>query len=114
VAADPEVRAAMPGTVVATVADGDPVAAGDAVVTVEAMKMEHPLRAPHAGVARVRVRPGDLVRRDQVVAVVELQPAARQPADETAADPGTPGPTPEAVAAHPAAPAATSDTRGAP
>lgn len=74
--ADPEVRAAMPGTVVTTAADGEPVTAGAVVVTVEAMKMEHPLLAPHDGVARVTVRPGDLVRRDQVVAVVEPHPSA--------------------------------------
>ncbi len=74
-ATDPEVRAAMPGTVVTAAADGEPVAAGAVLVTVEAMKMEHPLLAPHDGVADVRVRPGDLVRRDQVVAVVHPAPA---------------------------------------
>ncbi|QJW34931.1 acetyl/propionyl/methylcrotonyl-CoA carboxylase subunit alpha [Cellulosimicrobium protaetiae] len=74
-ATDPEVRAAMPGTVVTAVADGEPVAAGAVLVTVEAMKMEHPVLAPHDGVATVRVRPGDLVRRDQVVAVVRPVPA---------------------------------------
>ncbi len=71
----PEVRAAMPGTVVTAATDGEPVAAGAVLVTVEAMKMEHPLLAPHDGVADVRVRPGDLVRRDQVVAVVHPAPA---------------------------------------
>jgi len=35
------------------------------------MKMEHALVAPHSGVVRLRVRSGDLVRRDHVVAVVE-------------------------------------------
>ncbi|MFB8228864.1 biotin carboxylase N-terminal domain-containing protein [Cellulosimicrobium sp. NPDC055967] len=73
-ATDPEVRAAMPGTVVTAATDGEPVAAGAVLVTVEAMKMEHPLLAPHGGVADVRVRPGDLVRRDQVVAVVHPAP----------------------------------------
>ncbi len=53
------------------VADGDRVAAGDTIVTVEAMKMESALTAPVAGIARVSVRVGDLVRRDQVVAVIE-------------------------------------------
>jgi acetyl-CoA/propionyl-CoA carboxylase biotin carboxyl carrier protein len=35
------------------------------------MKMEHALVAPHSGVVRLRVRSGDLVRRDHVVAIVE-------------------------------------------
>ncbi|MFF2268486.1 biotin carboxylase N-terminal domain-containing protein [Cellulosimicrobium cellulans] len=85
---DPEVRAAMPGTVVTAVADGEPVTAGAVLVTVEAMKMEHPLLAPHDGVADVRVRPGDLVRRDQVVAVVH-------PHDSGAAQPAAPVPQPD-------------------
>ncbi|MFI2703932.1 ATP-binding protein [Cellulosimicrobium composti] len=87
-ATDPEVRAAMPGTVVTAVADGDPVTAGSVLVTVEAMKMEHPLVAPHDGVASVRVAPGDLVRRDQVVAVVH-------PHDSGAAQPAAPVPQPD-------------------
>ena len=72
---NPEVRAGMPGTVVAVpVEDGDTVAAGAVLVVVEAMKMEHALTAPHPGVVRLTARPGDLVRRDEVVASVEPQP----------------------------------------
>lgn len=101
------VRVAMPGTVSAVpVADGDVVVAGQPVVVVEAMKMEHPLLAPVGGVVRLDVRAGDQVRLDQVVAVVD--PAVDQPA-------GTPD-TPEDPAAAPADPAvaaAHSDTRGA-
>ncbi|MBE1878148.1 acetyl/propionyl/methylcrotonyl-CoA carboxylase subunit alpha [Myceligenerans pegani] len=67
--AGPEVRAAMPGTVAWVADDGD-VGAGDTLVVVEAMKMEHPLVAPHEGAATIRVAVGDLVRRDQVVATV--------------------------------------------
>nr|WP_216645256.1 biotin carboxylase N-terminal domain-containing protein [Isoptericola halotolerans] len=70
-----EVRAQMPGTVTATHAEG-PVLAGAAVVVVEAMKMEHPLPAPAAGTLRVVVHPGDQVRLDQVVAVVEPEGAS--------------------------------------
>ncbi|WP_425953880.1 acetyl/propionyl/methylcrotonyl-CoA carboxylase subunit alpha [Xylanimonas sp. McL0601] len=78
-----EVRAAMPGTVTAVpVADGDAVEPGATVVVVEAMKMEHALAAPRGGTVRLRVRPGDLVRLDQVVAVVEnaTQDGAADPA----------------------------------
>jgi acetyl-CoA/propionyl-CoA carboxylase biotin carboxyl carrier protein len=71
-----EVRAQMPGTVVATPQrDGRAVAVGAAVVVVEAMKMEHPLLAPTAGILRLAVHPGDQVRLDQVVAVVEPEGA---------------------------------------
>jgi acetyl-CoA/propionyl-CoA carboxylase, biotin carboxylase, biotin carboxyl carrier protein len=79
--ASPEVRAAMPGTVVAVaVRDGDVVAAGDPIATVEAMKMEHPLTAPLAGVVRIALQPGHLVRRDQVVATIEPHPQPQEDA----------------------------------
>ncbi|MGN6501371.1 MAG: biotin/lipoyl-containing protein, partial [Pseudolysinimonas sp.] len=68
----PEVRSQMPGTVVAVaVRDGDAVEAGDTIVAVEAMKMEHALTAPVAGIVRLDVAVGDQVRRDQVVAHIE-------------------------------------------
>lgn len=71
-ASDPELRAPMPGAVVAVhVADGATVARGDRLVTVEAMKMEHPVTAPHAGTVRLDVAVGDQVRRDQVLAHVK-------------------------------------------
>jgi len=70
-ASDPELRAPMPGAVVALhVADGATVASGDRIVTIEAMKMEHPVVAPHGGVVRLDVVTGDQVRRDQVLAHV--------------------------------------------
>ena len=53
------------------VEDGATVEAGATVLTIEAMKMERALVAPHAGTVRVSVRVADLVRRDQVVAIVE-------------------------------------------
>ena len=67
----------MPGAVVALhVADGADVAAGDRIVTIEAMKMEHPVLAPHDGVVRLDVAVGDQVRRDQVLARVGIAPAS--------------------------------------
>ena len=73
-ATDPELRAPMPGAVVALhVGDGTRVAAGDRIVTIEAMKMEHPVVAPHAGVVRLDVATGDQVRRDQVLAHVSSE-----------------------------------------
>ncbi|SIT75990.1 biotin carboxylase N-terminal domain-containing protein [Microbacterium sp. RU33B] len=75
-AADPELRAPMPGAVVAVhVADGSRVAGGDRIATIEAMKMEHPVTAPHNGVVRVDVAVGEQVRRDQVLAHVTPDPS---------------------------------------
>lgn len=79
-ATDPELRAPMPGAVVAIhVADGATVAAGERIVTIEAMKMEHPVLAPHGGVVRLDVATGEQVRRDQVLAHVS---APAEPAHE--------------------------------
>jgi acetyl-CoA/propionyl-CoA carboxylase biotin carboxyl carrier protein len=65
----PDARAPMPGTVVAVhVRDGDVVVAGTPLVSIEAMKMEHPVSAPHDGTVRLTVAVGDQVRRDQPVA----------------------------------------------
>lgn len=73
-AATPTLASPMPGTVVAVhVADGDDVAEGQALVSVEAMKMEHVLRAPTAGAARIQVIVGETVRRGQEVAAVETR-----------------------------------------
>ncbi|MEV1020649.1 biotin carboxylase N-terminal domain-containing protein [Streptomyces sp. NPDC050264] len=65
--------APMPGTVtVVKVAVGDEVAAGQSLLVVEAMKMEHVIAAPHAGVVtELDVAPGTTVAMDQVLAVVD-------------------------------------------
>ncbi|MFJ7298470.1 acetyl/propionyl/methylcrotonyl-CoA carboxylase subunit alpha [Streptomyces sp. NPDC099088] len=70
--------APMPGTVtVVKVAVGDEVTAGQSLLVVEAMKMEHVISAPHAGtVSELDVTPGTTVAMDQVLAVVT-------PAEET-------------------------------
>ncbi|THA37227.1 biotin carboxylase N-terminal domain-containing protein [Streptomyces sp. A1547] len=64
--------APMPGTVtVVKVAVGDHVAAGQSLLVVEAMKMEHVISAPHSGtVTELDVSPGTTVAMDQVLAVV--------------------------------------------
>ncbi|MFF1573314.1 biotin carboxylase N-terminal domain-containing protein [Leifsonia sp. NPDC058292] len=91
--AEPDLRSPMPGTVIAiAVADGDDVAAGDTVLTVEAMKMEHRLLAPVAGTVHLQVAPGDLVKLDQLVATVR-QPEAAIASDATASTDPTMPPT---------------------
>ena len=70
-AADPAVRSPMPGTVVSvSVSDGDSVEAGQVLLSVEAMKMEHQLVAPLEGTVRISVGSGDLVKADQVLATI--------------------------------------------
>jgi acetyl-CoA/propionyl-CoA carboxylase biotin carboxyl carrier protein len=72
----PEVRSPMPGTVISVEAiTGESVAAGDTLVVVEAMKMEHKLVASVSGEVTVHVAPGDLVKLDQLVA--SLVPSAQ-------------------------------------
>ncbi|MFE1448712.1 ATP-binding protein [Streptomyces olivaceoviridis] len=70
--------APMPGTVtVVKVAVGDEVTAGQSLLVVEAMKMEHVISAPHAGtVAELDVTPGTTVAMDQVLAVITPKEAA--------------------------------------
>ncbi|MEU3710801.1 biotin carboxylase N-terminal domain-containing protein [Streptomyces catenulae] len=65
--------APMPGTVtVVKVAVGEEVRAGQGLLVVEAMKMEHVIAAPHAGtVTALDVTPGATVAMDQVLAVVD-------------------------------------------
>lgn len=64
--------APMPGTVtVVKVAVGDEVVAGQSLLVVEAMKMEHVISAPHAGtVTELDVSAGATVAMDQILAVV--------------------------------------------
>jgi 3-methylcrotonyl-CoA carboxylase alpha subunit len=67
--------APMPGKVVlVNVSEGAQVEAGAVLLVLEAMKMEHSVRAAHAGlVAELRVKPGDQVEADQVLVVVTPQ-----------------------------------------
>jgi pyruvate carboxylase len=80
-AADPtdpdQVGSTMPGRVVKVVASrGQRVQRGDALVVVEAMKMETTLKAPHEGeVTALTVAAGDTVRPGDLVAVVRRKAA---------------------------------------
>jgi propionyl-CoA carboxylase alpha chain len=69
--------APLPGTVVrVTVGVGDTVGTGDVLVAIEAMKMEHEVRAQGAGtVTEVHVAAGDQVDAGRLLVVV-LEPGA--------------------------------------
>jgi acetyl-CoA/propionyl-CoA carboxylase biotin carboxyl carrier protein len=71
--ADGVVRSPMPGTVLAVhVAAGQAVTAGQPVLVVEAMKMEHTVTAPATGtVAELTAKPGQQVRMDETLAVIQ-------------------------------------------
>jgi propionyl-CoA carboxylase alpha chain len=64
--------APMPGTVVrVAVAEGDAVEAGQTVLVLEAMKMQHTVTAPQPGtVTRLSVQTGAQVAAGEVLAVV--------------------------------------------
>jgi biotin carboxyl carrier protein len=54
------------------VKEGDKVAAGQVLLVIEAMKMEHAIKAPRAGVEKaLKHRVGDRVREGSVLAEVE-------------------------------------------
>ncbi|KEC69288.1 3-methylcrotonoyl-CoA carboxylase subunit alpha [Rhizobium leguminosarum bv. phaseoli CCGM1] len=69
---DGAILSPMPGLVISVdVTEGDPVAKGDRLLTVEAMKMEHTLRAPFDGiVGKLQVSPGVRVSENQLVVSV--------------------------------------------
>jgi biotin carboxyl carrier protein len=70
------VRSPMPGRLVKVlVKAADKIAAGQAVVVVEAMKMENELRAPRAGVVReLRATEGAAVESGQDLVVIDPAP----------------------------------------
>jgi acetyl-CoA/propionyl-CoA carboxylase biotin carboxyl carrier protein len=75
---DGTVRSPMPGTVLAVhVSLGQAVSAGQPVLVVEAMKMEHTVTAPVGGViAELAAKPGQQVAMEQTLAVIG--PEARE------------------------------------
>ncbi len=68
-----EIKAHITGVVFQIVArPGDAVAAGDAVIVLESMKMEIPVEAPRDGSLReIRVQEGQTVQEGETVAVLE-------------------------------------------
>ncbi|MBA9031958.1 3-methylcrotonyl-CoA carboxylase alpha subunit [Rhizobium leguminosarum] len=71
-AGDGAILSPMPGLVISVdVAEGDRVAKGDRLLTVEAMKMEHSLRAPFDGIVeKLQVSSGIRVSENQLVVSV--------------------------------------------
>jgi acetyl/propionyl-CoA carboxylase alpha subunit len=80
--------APLPGTVVrVAVGVGDTVGAGDVLVAIEAMKMEHEVRAHGAGtVTGVHVAAGDQVDAGRLLVVVEEDGAGEDGAGEDGED----------------------------
>ena len=75
----PTLDSPMPGAVTAVlVADGDQVQEGQAVLVVEAMKMEHTLHAPSAGTVRLHVSAGQRVTHGQELALVEAETGSEE------------------------------------
>ncbi|MGN3975285.1 acetyl/propionyl/methylcrotonyl-CoA carboxylase subunit alpha [Tsuneonella sp. SYSU-LHT278] len=70
---DGDILAPMPGKVIAVdVAEGDTVSAGQRLMVLEAMKMEHALTAPFAGtVTGLSVSEGSQVQVEALLAIVE-------------------------------------------
>ena len=53
------------------VADGDSVSEGDAIATVEAMKMESAIKAPRTGTIKLQAKEGDRLSTSTVIATIE-------------------------------------------
>ena len=68
-----DVTSSMPGTIVEVlVSEGDTVKAGDAVVVIEAMKMENEVPAPVSGTVKtINVAKGDSVNPDEALMEIE-------------------------------------------
>ncbi|OZG71621.1 3-methylcrotonyl-CoA carboxylase [Hahella sp. CCB-MM4] len=75
VAGDGKVRASMDGSIVdVLVAEGQAVSKGETLVILEAMKMEHPLKADTDGtIGTVNIKTGDQVRVRELL--IEIEPA---------------------------------------
>ncbi|MBU4465389.1 MAG: ATP-grasp domain-containing protein [Actinobacteria bacterium] len=75
--ANPPLTSPMPGTVVMVPGhDGAHVEAGEPLVIIEAMKMEHVMRAPVAGILTLHTTVGAQVRRGETVAIITADAAS--------------------------------------
>ncbi len=72
-AGDGAVTAIMPGLIIRVLVEaGQQVATGDPLVVLEAMKMESDICSPRDGIVKqIAVKPGENVRQNQVLVVVE-------------------------------------------
>ena len=68
-----ELKASMAGTVLnILVAEGDAISAGQAVITIESMKMEIPVEAEFGGtVEKIRVEVGGFVNEGDTLIVLD-------------------------------------------
>jgi 3-methylcrotonyl-CoA carboxylase alpha subunit len=56
---------------------GDSVVLGDVILVLEAMKMEHPCKAPCAGIlTEIRYQPGDIVEEGAILCIVDADTSA--------------------------------------
>ena len=87
----PHLDSPMPGTVVLVHAsDGSRVEEGDPVLVVEAMKMEHVLRAGVAGTVSLHTAQGDTVARGQTLATITPDAGDATSGDAASDAPGEP------------------------
>ncbi len=84
------VAASAPAMVVqVAVAEGDTVAAGDRICTLEAMKMEMPVFAPGPGIVRsLLCRANEQVTAGQPLAIIDTSSSADDAAEDSAGDEG--------------------------
>ena len=53
------------------VSDGDEVSEGDAIATIEAMKMESSIKAPKSGTISLQAKAGDRLTPETVIATID-------------------------------------------
>lgn len=96
--------------------DGDAVAAGDVLLTLETDKVSSEIQAEQGGVLRIKVPAGTDVKIGEVVAVIEEGAGGAAKTETKAAKPALPAATPaaEPKPAAPAAPVSTSAAAPAP